>query len=33
MATLLLKGSKYFTSIPILLVTEKFLAAIPYSYG
>jgi hypothetical protein len=33
MVTLLLKRSKYFASISILLVKEKFLGEIPYSYG
>jgi hypothetical protein len=33
MVTLLLKRSEYFASISILLVTEKFLAAISYRYG
>jgi hypothetical protein len=33
MVILLLKRSEYFASISILLITEKFLAAIPYSYG
>jgi hypothetical protein len=33
MATLLLNRSEYFASISIVLVTEKFLATIPYSYG
>jgi hypothetical protein len=33
LANLLLKCSEYFASISILLVTEKFLAAIPYGYG
>jgi hypothetical protein len=32
MVTLLLKRSKYFAGISILLVTETVLAAIPYSY-
>jgi hypothetical protein len=30
MVTLLLKHSEYFASISILLVTKKFLAAVPY---
>jgi hypothetical protein len=32
MVALLLKCNEYFTSISVLLVTEKFLAAMPHSY-
>jgi hypothetical protein len=33
MVSPLLKRREYFASISVLLITEKFLAAVPYSYG